>query len=322
MTMARVAGALVVAGTTIAAAFLLPGGTGTGWAGPPTAPLAGTQWRLVEIQSMDDAQGITRPEDPSRYTLRFDGDGTVHLRLDCNRARGTWSARAGADPGNGSLRLGPLATTRALCPPPSLGRRLGAQAPYVRSYLLKDGRLHLSLLADGGILVWEPLRLEGQASRSPDRKLEAAILSSSPDYARLMGDPARSRPAHYVQARYDLNGDGHDEVFAYLMGSIFCGTGGCTLELFRQSDKGYQLTDTFAITRLPVIVSPTRTRGWHDLWKRESGGGAPPTYVRHVFDGSRYVAKERVPAEPKPEGKPIFADDPGYADGIPLLPGR
>jgi len=31
-----------------------------------------------------------------------------------------------------------------------------AQAPYVRAYLLRNGRLHLSLMADGGILVWEP----------------------------------------------------------------------------------------------------------------------------------------------------------------------
>ncbi len=271
---------------------------------------------------MDDAQGITRPSDPSRYTLRFDADGTVQLRLDCNRARGTWSARPAADSGSGSLRFGPLATTRALCPAPSLGERLGTEVSYVRSYLLKDGRLHLSLLADGGILVWQPLKEEGRASRTPDPKLEAAILRASPDVAGLIRDQAPSPQVRYVHARYDLNGDGRDEVFAYLMGPIFCGTGGCTLELFRQGDEDDRLMNTFPITRLPLIVSPRRTRGWHDLWKREAGGGAPPTWVRHVFDGSRYVQKQRLPAEPIPQGTPLFRDDPGFSDGIPLLPGR
>ena len=30
-----------------------------------------------------------------------------------------------------------------------------SQASYIRGYLLKDGRLYLSLMADGGIFVWE-----------------------------------------------------------------------------------------------------------------------------------------------------------------------
>jgi hypothetical protein len=31
-----------------------------------------------------------------------------------------------------------------------------AQAEYLRSYLLTDGKLYLSLMADGGIYAWEP----------------------------------------------------------------------------------------------------------------------------------------------------------------------
>ncbi|WP_432784919.1 META domain-containing protein [Cyanobium sp. BSA11S] len=117
--------------------------------------LSGTEWQLVAIQSMDDAQGITRPADPSRYSLRLQSDGRATLRLDCNTATGTWSVQPSADGSSGSFRFGPLAATGALCPPPSLGERLAAQAPFVRTFLVKDGRLHLSLLADAGILVWE-----------------------------------------------------------------------------------------------------------------------------------------------------------------------
>jgi heat shock protein HslJ len=116
--------------------------------------LAGTEWRLVEFQSMDDAQGTTRPSEGSLYTMWLHGDGTVTMQLNCNRATGTWSAEPGAGAASGRFEFGPLAATRALCPPPSMDESIVAQSSYVRSYLLKDERLHLSLMADGGIYVW------------------------------------------------------------------------------------------------------------------------------------------------------------------------
>jgi heat shock protein HslJ len=121
----------------------------------PAGPLAGTRWRLVEIQSMDDSVGTRRPGDPAKFTMRLNGDGTVHMRLDCNRADGTWSVEPGADPSSGRFAFGPLAATRALCPPPNVDEQVTAQAPYIRGYALKDGRLSLTLVADGGRWLWE-----------------------------------------------------------------------------------------------------------------------------------------------------------------------
>ena len=122
----------------------------------PANPLAGTSWRLLEFQSMDDATGTLRPADPSLYTMRLNKDGTVNMRLNCNRASGTWSAEPSANDASGHFEFGPLAGTRALCPPPSLDESIMAQAKFIRSYLLKEGRLYLSLMADGGIYAWEP----------------------------------------------------------------------------------------------------------------------------------------------------------------------
>ncbi|UZJ42555.1 META domain-containing protein [Prosthecochloris sp. SCSIO W1101] len=119
-------------------------------------PLAETQWRLVEFQSMDDETGTQRPSDPSLYTMELKGDSTVHMRLNCNYANGTWTSEASSDPSNGSFEFGPLAMTNALCPPPSMDEQIASHAQYVRSYLLKEGKLYLSLMADGGIYVWEP----------------------------------------------------------------------------------------------------------------------------------------------------------------------
>jgi para-nitrobenzyl esterase len=127
-------------------------------AGPPAtsaaaaaspASLEGTSWRLVQI-SMGD--GAIRPAiDRSRYTVGFGTAGVLNLRFDCNRGRGSWTSS-----GPGNLEFGPLSLTRAMCAPGSLHDELLRQWPHVRSYLLKDGRLYLSLMADGGTLEFEP----------------------------------------------------------------------------------------------------------------------------------------------------------------------
>jgi heat shock protein HslJ len=116
--------------------------------------LAGTSWQLVSFQSMDDSQGTTAVDDSGKYTLTFSEDGKAALRLDCNRGIGSWESTPSADGSSGTLKFGPLAVTRALCPPPSLGEKLARDLDYVRSYLLKDGRLYLSLMADAGIYEW------------------------------------------------------------------------------------------------------------------------------------------------------------------------
>lgn len=283
------------------------------------SPLAGTEWRLVEFQSMDDAQGTTRPNDPSRYTMRLNKDGTVNMQLNCNYANGTWKSEAGSDHSSGRFEFGPLATTKALCPPPSMDEQISAQAQYIRSYLLKDGRLYLSLMADGGIYVWEP-RTDNHFETKRDSDLEAAILRASPDYTQEIVDIGGGKKARYVYGRVDLNGDDNDEVFVYLLGSIFCGTGGCNMMLFTEGKDGYSLVNDFPISRLPVIVSAEKTGGWNNLVRLESGGGAPPTYVTHIFDGKHYVEQNRMPGDTVPEGKRYLAGELTFDKGVPLEP--
>ncbi len=160
-------------GLIFAIALLLWGGVSASLAtaestdrqAPPI--LAGTAWRLIEFQSMDDATGTVRPEPSALYTMRLHGDGTVNLRLNCNLANGSWTAVPSSEGSNGNFEFGPLAMTRALCPPPSMDESFAAQAQYIRSYLLKDGRLYLSLMADGGIYAWEPLKEDTAATLVP-----------------------------------------------------------------------------------------------------------------------------------------------------------
>lgn len=52
----------------------------------------------------------------------------------------------------------------------------------------------------------------------------------------------------------------------------------------------------------------------------ESGGGTEASYVRHSFDGRRYVKKERIGAEKAPEGRPCLAGEVICGKGRVLEP--
>jgi para-nitrobenzyl esterase len=96
--------------------------------------LAGTSWQLVKFQGID---GTTlTPDDSGKYTIEFAAGGRLTARIDCNRGRGTWKSSDA-----NQLQLGPLAVTRAKCPPASLHDQIVKQWSNVRSYVIKDGHL-------------------------------------------------------------------------------------------------------------------------------------------------------------------------------------
>jgi para-nitrobenzyl esterase len=113
-------------------------------------PLDGTSWQLVKFQGGDGKTLV--PDDKSKYTLAFGSNGILTARIDCNRGNGSWSSSA-----PGQVRAGVFAVTRASCPPGSLYDQIVRQLGHVRSYIVKDGHLYLSLMADGGTYELEPI---------------------------------------------------------------------------------------------------------------------------------------------------------------------
>lgn len=75
------------------------------------------------------------------------------MRIDCNRGRGTWKSA-----GKNQIEFGPMALTRAMCPPGSMHDHVVKQMPVIRSYLIRNGNLFLALMAYGGTYEFEPLR--------------------------------------------------------------------------------------------------------------------------------------------------------------------
>jgi copper homeostasis protein (lipoprotein) len=123
-----------------------------GQSAPPkvTSNLAGTSWQLMKFQGTDGA--TLTPDDRANYTVAFDSDGRVTLRIACNRGHGTWRSLKASQ-----LEFGPLALTRAMCPPAPLNDRIPRDWPYLRSYSLKNGLLLLSLMSDRGTYEFEPV---------------------------------------------------------------------------------------------------------------------------------------------------------------------
>jgi heat shock protein HslJ len=121
---------------------------GSGSAGDAPSTLVGTVWRLERIQMMDDTE--KRPHDPSRYTLQLLSDGAAAVRADCNRGRGSYQLDGPR------LTFGPLATTRAMCPPGSLSDDYLKQLAIAASWRIADGRLAIATAMDSSILFFVP----------------------------------------------------------------------------------------------------------------------------------------------------------------------
>jgi len=110
--------------------------------------LAGS-WQLVQFKAADGQ--TLRPEIRARYTLAFNSNGHVGLRIDCNRGSGTWRS-----PASGKLDIGPIALTRAMCPAAPLNERLTKDWPELDGFSRRDGHLFLDL-KNGASYELEPI---------------------------------------------------------------------------------------------------------------------------------------------------------------------
>ena len=109
---------------------------------------------LWHLEELTDAEGTATPDDPARYNVQFLPDGLLAGQADCNRMRGRYEVDGD------SLTIGPLASTRVLCPEGSLDNRYLAALEQVASFAIAVGpdasdRLTLTL-TDGGSLVFRP----------------------------------------------------------------------------------------------------------------------------------------------------------------------
>ena len=116
----------------------------------PTLPpeLVEITWEWIGLTTTTEQLTVHAPE---RYTIVFRTDGRVAVGADCNRGSGSYSIG-----GNRRVTWGPMALTRAACPPDSHSDRFVRELSRATSFFLKDGDLFLELPIDSGTLRFRP----------------------------------------------------------------------------------------------------------------------------------------------------------------------
>ena len=128
----------------------------------------------------------------------------------------------------------------------------------------------------------EPAKAEEKHGQKTD--LNQALLA----YLAKKGDDPKYADPHKT-AQIDLNGDGIQDALVLMENPMyFCGTGGCTMLVFKGTKSGFEFVSRSSLIRSPVLVSDAKTHGWRDLLVEVSGGGATPKKVALKFTGSKY----------------------------------
>jgi hypothetical protein len=105
-----------------------------------------------------------------------------------------------------------------------------------------------------------------------------------------------SADSAYVAAFRDLNGDGVDEAIVYLLGSNWCGSGGCNMLVLRQERGSWKVVSTITIVRPPVRVLESTSNGWRDIGVWVQGGGIRRGYEAELrFNGKTYSRNPSIP---------------------------
>ncbi len=137
------------------------------------------------------------------------------------------------------------------------------------------------------------------------------------------GDNAQSNTV--IAGTADLDGDGKEEILAYIMGPSYCGTGGCQLRIFKfqeVANNGIAFTPIAKMTvaDLPIGMLNSKTNGYADLAVTVRGGGGSSGVALVPFDGANYAANPTVePAKLTKEPSAMILSADGDAHGNAVL---
>lgn len=113
-----------------------------------------------------------------------------------------------------------------------------------------------------------------------DRSLKTFLRS----YIERLED----KSTRYSASPVTFDAEGRD-ILVYVTGRSWCGSAGCMALLLRPNDDSFKVITRFTLVRLPIMVLPSKTNGWHDLALSVAGGGVLPGRMAILkFDGHTY----------------------------------
>ncbi|MEJ0099834.1 MAG: hypothetical protein WDO12_08880 [Pseudomonadota bacterium] len=119
--------------------------------------------------------------------------------------------------------------------------------------------------------------------------VSSAVRSAPPDLDAAVEKWASAdlKPT-YTYALTDLNADGYLDAVVLISDPDYCGSGGCSMVVFKGTPDGFEVLSESTITREPIFVLPEVKSGWHSISVFVAGGGAEPGQVLLRFDGKGY----------------------------------
>jgi heat shock protein HslJ len=123
------------------------------------SPLVGVSWSWERF--VDPVAGGLDIPDPSRYTVRFDAEGVVHVQADCNEGSGSYMIL------QNEVTVRILRTTERDCGETSLSDEFIDNVNSASSFRLVDDRLLLSLRWDTGVMEFVPDPQQTPAPETP-----------------------------------------------------------------------------------------------------------------------------------------------------------
>jgi len=155
------------------------------------------------------------------------------------------------------------------------------------------------------ILLLNLASLAPAARADQDQALAGAIKAYA---ARTKAEVTSFEPRQI--AFVDLNGDGVKDALVLLQGPSWCGTGGCTLLVFKGGKDNFTFVSRSTLVRGPLLVSDHQTKGWRDLVLEVSGGGMPAKKVALKFNGRQYPLnpsiQKAIPKDDRVSGETVF----------------
>ena len=109
----------------------------------------------------------------------------------------------------------------------------------------------------------------------------SGLMTAIQGYVGKKGHQERPPFRH---ALTDLNADGQVDAIVLLLGSNWCGSGGCNMLVLRGTNDGFTFVSASTITNEPIRVSPENTQGWKTLIVHSKGKGD----VLMQFNGTHY----------------------------------
>ena len=111
--------------------------------------------------------------------------------------------------------------------------------------------------------------------------LRAAIAKHDNEQAeirhRLYGSPLEVADPSSYEFRYalvDLNGDGIVDAIVYFTQKQYCGSGGCSMEIYRGTKTGFVFLSGTLRVSPPILILTASAHGWKSLAVRLREGGS------------------------------------------------